>query len=364
VICIILVAGLWPFHAPKNSVSWLGEKNGLRFDSYGTVLSSKPFHPMASNSEPSCSLEIWLVSGPLYKGTILAFGDDDDLKVPLALRQIGENLAIERYAVDAQGNVTRPWLTIERVFDDGPVFLTVTSGNDGTRVYVDGVLAKEASGFGLKKTDFAGRLILGTSTIHDSWTGQILGMATYSEELGVETIARHFHSWVSARRPTLAAGESADVLYLFDERAGNIVHNERDADTNLIIPAHYRILHNPFLQSPWGAYRDRWSAAYYWSYWQDAVINIAGFVPVGFCFVVYFSSVKRWQHPGAAAVLLGFTLSLMIEILQAFLPTRDSGLTDVVTNTAGTCLGVMLHNSSLIRSLWTAALESASGFLD
>jgi VanZ like family len=363
VVCIVLVAGLWPFHAPKNNVSWIAGENGLHFERYGTAVTSNPFHPGGSNGESSCSLEIWLVPGPSRKGTILAFGDAGDSRVSLSLLQVGDDLAIVRYLVDAQGNVTRPWLTIESVFRGGPVFMTVTSGRAGTLVYIDGLLAKASSEFGLERKDLFGRLVLATSTTNNSWTGNVLGLAIYSKELSDEQVSRHFHSWASAQGPALAASEAPEALYLFNERAGKVAHNEHDPDTNLIIPAHYLVLRNPLLQAPWGNYRGRWSAAHYRGYWQDVGINVVGFMPVGFCFVAYFSSVKRWQRPVALAVFLGFILSLTIEVLQALLPTRDSGMTDVITNTAGTALGTMLYRCSLIRHSWTAAVESASSFL-
>ena len=40
VLIIILIAGLWPFHAPKNQVSWLSNGNGLHFGEYGVVFGS------------------------------------------------------------------------------------------------------------------------------------------------------------------------------------------------------------------------------------------------------------------------------------------------------------------------------------
>ena len=342
-------------------MSWIGVENGLRFAPYATVVSAKPLHLAEINGDEACSLEMWLAPGPDRKGTILAFGSANNSRVPFTLRQVGENLGIERYIVDGRGRAIRPWLTVERVFRNEPVFLTITAGKGETRVYVNGTPAQASSWFGLEGRDFEGNLVLGTSTINDSWSGEIRGLAIYPRELSREDVSEHFNRWTSKLPLDVAEGERPEVLYLFNERAGNIVHDDASGQGNagrdLLIPSHYAVLHNPVLQSPLEHYRDRWSAAHYWPYWQDVCVNVAGFVPVGFCFATYLSLVKGWRSPAASAILIGFALSLTIEVWQAFLPTRNSSLTDVITNTLGTGMGTVFYRSSWVQRVWTESLS-------
>ena len=77
VLCAVLVAALWPFHAPVNEVNWLANENGVRFGRNGTILSRGEFQTKSS-SEPSYTLEIYLTpaSGRDWHGAVLssAFG--------------------------------------------------------------------------------------------------------------------------------------------------------------------------------------------------------------------------------------------------------------------------------------------------
>jgi glycopeptide antibiotics resistance protein len=72
-----------------------------------------------------------------------------------------------------------------------------------------------------------------------------------------------------------------------------------------------------------------------------------------FGFLLYLlPSISRRGHPALYTILIGAGFSLSIEMLQAFIPQRDSGTTDIITNTLGTAVGVLLARSTVVRSLF------------
>lgn len=65
--------------------------------------------------------------------------------------------------------------------------------------------------------------------------------------------------------------------------------------------------------------------------------NVAMFFPVGLFFLLLLGRRLWWL-----AILLGFGLTLGIEATQLFLPTRVSDIRDIVANTSGAALGVLI----------------------
>jgi len=149
-----------------------------------------------------------------------------------------------------------------------------------------------------------------------------------------------------SKQPDLAGSAGVVARYLFNESKGDVVHNQVDSATDLLIPKRYFVIHEKLLERPWTEFRSTWS------YWVDVAINIAGFIPFGFFFSAYFSVIGKVRRYAWLTIALGFALSLTIEVLQAFLPMRDSGMTDLFTNTLGTALGAMLCAWALKQS-WT-----------
>jgi hypothetical protein len=334
----ILVAGLWPFHAPRNQVKWLNGANGLLFKRHGSIVSAGAFTANSSQDNAGCSLEIWLEPNRLDSfGTILAFYHPESRSVPFALRQSLADLVILRTGQDPRHNLGKPKIYINDLFRHRQlVLVTIVSGESGTSVYADGSLVRKVSNFKFSSGDLTGRLIGGNSpTTTDNWSGQLRKIAIYQRQLSAVEVSEHSASFAKGVQLDLTESVGAVALYLFDEGGGSVVHNHVDSATDLLIPERFFILHPQFLENPRSEFRPDWN------YWKNVGINIGGFIPLGFFFCAYLSTLRTAKQAVAITIILGFAVSLTIEVLQALLPTRDSGMTDLITNTLGTALGAI-----------------------
>jgi hypothetical protein len=355
----LLVAGLWPFHSPKNQVTWIAGGNGLQLGLHGTILSSGYFKARNAQESAPCSLEVWLQpDSTAGGGTLLAFYAPGSTR-QFSLAQSVSDLALRSDIRDGRYRTKTARFYVGEIFRRGkPLFITVTSNGGKTSVYTDGVLAETASEFPLSGKDLEGKLIVANSPrVDDSWSGLLRGLAFYDEELSPAQVLHHYATWIKKGRPDVSENEHAVALYLFDERAGRVIHNQVPSRTGLYIPDRYLVLDQVFLEPFWEEFHLGWS------YWNNVLINITGFIPFGFLVCAYLSLAGRIKRPALITILLGFIVSLTIETIQSLLPTRDSGTTDLITNTLGTWVGVSLYSWDFCRKLfariWTHLVGTA-----
>lgn len=344
----MLVAGLWPFSAPRNRVKWVEKKNGLQFIPNSGVLSTAAFHSKSPKDDTSESIEIWLVpSSNRSTNTILSFDGSDRPEAAFLLRQYKDELIVHQRYIDGHGASQVEWLAVgSAVSEANSVFVTITLGEQGTSIYLNGKLSETFAKRGTSTNNLTGRFIVADAPQgRDSWPGQVLGLAMYGSQLTASQVAEHYASWTKNQQPVIRNDEAPMALYMFNEHKGNVVLNRLDSTNNLIIPYRYFALHPPFLSSVLRDYQPTWG------YWQDIGVNIAGFIPYGFFFGILWSEVHTIKHPSVTTIFIGLLISLTIEVLQVFLPTRSSGSTDLITNTLGTAIGVMIHSSRLVQSL-------------
>jgi hypothetical protein len=247
-------------------------------------------------------------------------------------------------------------IDIARVFRRGKnVLITITTNARIATVYLDGETAAVSSSFGLSSKDFAGELIVGHAPDdNDNWSGQLRGLSIYNHELSAVEVKQHYDLGAMGDHPQISGIQPPEALYLFNEKTDRTVRNQAGSGPDLYIPQYYEVADHPFLEPPWKEfYPGR-------GYYENLGLNIVACIPLGFFLRAYFKTGKSIRRPALTSVIAGLLVSLTIEILQAYIPTRNSGMTDLITNTLGTGIGSSLCGSTRIQDL----LASLLGWLE
>jgi len=218
---------------------------------------------------------------------------------------------------------------------------TITSGPERTMIYVNGEPAKSYDIQSLIGVEhFCGYLNLGNSSIgHNAWVGNLYGLALYDTLLTSEQIRQHYELWADRSVDKAAAIEPEPmILYTFAERTGALVHNQMGNTNHLTIPSTFKALRSEVVVEFWRE-----------MYWDDGtvkdiLVNIIGFAPFALCMLMFLIG-NRHMSPRRAAfltILAGAILSLIIETTQMGLPTRTPSLLDLLCNTAGAALVILV----------------------
>ena len=348
VLCVVavvavLVATLWPFNpSPRNGVIWLHRTTGLRFEKAGLVVSTGPLTPADTEAE-SYSLELLLRPASTKSAyTILAFYTPTRPR-QLLVRQWTDGLLVTHDATVENDRTRTIKFDVDHIFRRGRlVLVTISSGPNGTTVYLDGEPTESFSRFKISRSELSAEIVLGTSPVkYQPWPGELRGLGIYSKELIPSDVIRHYKEWTDPDgHPDL---DSAIARYAFAEGAGRAVRNEVISGPNLEIPVTFSVPHKGLLRSPATEFRADWRYA------SDVLVNIAGFAPLGLIVCAYLAWTRsRWTAVLVTTVACAI-LSFVIEVLQYYIPQRGSGTTDIITNTLGAALGAMIAQSSVVR---------------
>ena len=169
--------------------------------------------------------------------------------------------------------------------------------------------------------------------------GNLYGLALYDKLLTSEQIRQHFMLWANrpAEKPATIEPEPM-ILYTFAERTGASARNQVENANHLTISPVFKALKSAVVVQFWREMA--------WEEWfvADVLVNIFGFVPFACCLLMFLTR-DRHISPRQAAfltVLFCAILSLIIEISQIGLPMRSPSSLDLLCNTAGAALGILV----------------------
>jgi VanZ family protein len=344
ILCLVItaaigLAGLWPFNFyPQNKVEWLRDRDGVRFYGKGMIFSSEKF----VLPHPAITIEIFLQTEseiPGHFSHILSIFDDNKLET-FFIGQWRSDLLLRKKTETSNHGKIYQGIGIDTLQKGKTRFVTITSRAEGTTFYIDGKFVKDYPKFNIfsHNEGVFSQLILGNSpTGNDYWIGYLFGLAIYNHSLTKEQVFQHFQSWRKKQEPFLLKAEGLVSLYHFDERSGELVHDHAGRYP-LFIPPKFKALKKTILVPPWKDFRMNRS------YLTDMLTNTIGFIPFGFFFSAYLWI--RKPRPIYRLFIISFLfsacISLTIELVQVYLPTRSSQLMDVITNILGTAIGVVL----------------------
>jgi hypothetical protein len=344
----ILFFGLWPFNFyPDNNVNWLKNTSGLKFDKHGIVhasaqLTFKERLPyFGKNGE--ISIEFWLKpesNVPSNSAYILCVFDDLQPEI-FSLSQVKSSLNI---SVPDPLNSTPNWRWLQDIFIKGQqIWIAITSDKNETIVYIDGKIAIQYPNYSLaptKRTGSQWHSVIGNNPFGQRpFIGEIYGLAIYDHSLLPERVFKHYQKWKNQGAISLSKEKDIIALHPMNEQSGNFVHNVLDDSYHFFIAERFNSPQKHFLAVPRNIFQLDYIEV------RDIMINSFGFIPFGFLFFRAILSKRRsngrlWQLV-LIVVLVSTVLSLAVEGLQTFVPTRYSSLRDFILNISGTGIGAL-----------------------
>ena len=224
--------------------------------------------------------------------------------------------------------------------------VTILAGNGGTYLYLDGELISSNTRWQLKipRSGQKIRMVLGNSvTGKNSWIGRIYGVSLYNAAFTADKVKRHYEMWKKNKRITHDHDNNMLAAYNFQSIGDDCVEDLSGQNHPLIIPEKPIVLGKKFLRPPWENFNLGKSLCI------DVTINLIGFIPLSFVLSGFIRSVGLTPERRYTFILILFCccISLIIEIIQAWMATRSSSMLDLILNSSGAYIGIWLFGRLL-----------------
>ena len=346
VLFVLLFFGLRPKDFSfSNSVSRIEGQAGIRFRKYGIAYTDpiEEWRKTDGFGENGFSIEIALKPLNYEEGFnfIFALHNGNDRNQFLLGQWRSWIIAMNGDDYNHKRRVKR--ISVNSASrPDAIQFITLTTGENGTNVYFNGQLVKSKKDLVLQiPYGDKARIILGNSIYgRHSWRGDVYGLAFYGHILTAKDAALHFNRWSQDRNFSFSKNGKPFVLYHFDEKEGTRVPDHAGGDHYLKIPSRMPIFEKEFLSSPWKGFKlDKGGI-------EDTVLNLVGFIPLGFVFSLTLGGAFKKKAP-YITLFLCILVSLIIETVQAWMPSRSSSQLDLMCNTAGAVIGIFVAHWAL-----------------
>jgi VanZ family protein len=336
----ILVTGLWPFNFfAANNVSWNSAARSLHFQPYGIAYSTMDVALQGGAATPdseSASIEVKFRAAAnrrRHYSVVAAIGEDTSRPM-IALAQAGPDLEIGVSCTECPDGVRKMWVDNVLGKPDDRI-VTVVTGTAGTDIFVDGSYTLHRPRLSISPAHVRGRLVLGNSADGSfPWTGDLFGLAIYSRALSASEQAEHARYWSTGTTQKLAASPKIAALYIFDQQPeGTVIHDRTGSNIDISIPSKFHPVRRVLLRRYSVRALD----------WPDIFLNFLGFIPFGIVLFAYFQAASPGprRHGAVLAFVASIGISVCVEVMQRYLPSRDPSLIDVTTNAIGAAVGIL-----------------------
>ncbi len=338
----VVVLCLWPFNfLQTNQVTW-EPGGGLRFTPPATAYTPVSPTKLSGLQQWTILLEVKPLP-PLRLSRILAYSLDEE-RCNLNLDQMGDDIVLR---VRTGSNKRPREFRVEKVFEQGVerrYLLAFVYDGRILSIYADGERRLRERIGAIDYTSWGSQypLVLGSNANGAfGWLGVVYGLEVFPHAVNPAALKNGWNQFIPG---------SPVLFYRFTEANGTTVIDHSPKNP---VPISWPEKFAPYKRTVLQSALDYWPELRRLYMW-DMLANVILYIPLGYL----LSTLVRHRLSGALAaiapVMIAIGVSLAIEILQAYLPSRNSSQMDVIMNCLGACIGVLISHAAVAEKVLTA----------